>query len=55
MISGQSQVSLTQRTGLALTEALRQERAGEVMTADGRIRRISDLLIDGILSSRCPI
>lgn len=54
MISSQSQVSLTQRTGLALTEALRQERAGGRTAADGRIRGISDLLIQGIVSEQLP-
>lgn len=54
MISSQSQASLTQRTGLALTEALRQQRSGELMPADGRIRRISDLLIDGVCHEQLP-
>jgi hypothetical protein len=54
MISSQSQVSLTQRTGLALTQALRQERAGHVIATDGRIRGIGDLLIEGIVSEQLP-
>ncbi|HEX2479723.1 MAG TPA: hypothetical protein VHK45_10620 [Geminicoccaceae bacterium] len=54
MISSQSQVSLSQRTGLALSAALRQERAGEVAAGDGRIRPISDLLIEGVLSEQLP-
>ena len=53
MISSQSQVSLTQRTGLALTEALLQERAGDE-AADRRIRGIGDLLIEGIVSEQLP-
>ena len=54
MISSQSPNSLTQRTGLALSEALRQERAGDITADDGRIRRISDLLIDGLRSEQLP-
>jgi hypothetical protein len=54
VISSQSQVSLTQRSGLALTEALRQERAGDVPAADDRIRGIGDLLIEGIVSEQLP-
>jgi hypothetical protein len=54
MISSQSQASLTQRTGLALTAALRQERAGHVRVTDGRIRGIGDLLIEGIVSEQLP-
>jgi hypothetical protein len=54
MISSQSQFSLTQRTGLALTAALRQERARDVPAADGRIRGIGDLLIAGIRSEQLP-
>jgi hypothetical protein len=54
MISSQSQASLTQRTGLALAEALRQGRSGDLLLADGRIRRISDLLIDGVEDEQLP-
>lgn len=50
----QAQVSLVQRTGLALAEALRHQRTGEVVRADGRIRRISDLLIDGVHHEQLP-
>jgi hypothetical protein len=48
------QASLTQRTGLALAEALRQERDGDLLLANGRIRRISDLLIDGVRHEQLP-
>jgi hypothetical protein len=55
MIGNQSQqASLTQRTGFALAEALRQERAGDLLLANGRIRRISDLLIDGVHHEQLP-
>ena len=54
MISSQPQASLTQRTGLALTEALRQQRSGELMLGDGRIRQVSDLLIDGVRNEQLP-
>jgi hypothetical protein len=55
MINSQSQqASLAQRTGLALAEALRQERAGDLPTADGRIRQINDLLIDGVRHEQLP-
>lgn len=55
MIGSQSQqASLTQRTGFALAEALRQERAGDLLLANGRIRRISDLLIDGVHHEQLP-
>lgn len=50
----QSQASLTQRTGMALTQALRQGRPGEPVAADGRIRRISDLLIEGVRPEQLP-
>ena len=55
MISSQSHhASLAQRTGLALAEALRQERNGELPFANGRIRRINDLLIDGVRHEQLP-
>jgi hypothetical protein len=55
MMGSQSQqASLTQRTGLALAEALRQERDGDLPFANGRIRRISDLLIDGVRHEQLP-
>jgi hypothetical protein len=55
MIGSQSQQpSLTQRTGFALAEALRQARAGDVLVANGRVRRISDLLIEGVRQDQLP-
>jgi hypothetical protein len=55
MISSQShQASLAQRTGLALAEALRQERDGDLLFVNGRIRRVSDLLIDGVRHEQLP-
>lgn len=48
------QASLVQRTGVALAEALRHERAGEAVLVEGRIRRIGDLLIDGIQQENLP-
>jgi hypothetical protein len=54
MSDAQSQASLTQRTWLALAEALRHERAGAAFLADGRIRRIDDLLIDGVQHEQLP-
>jgi hypothetical protein len=54
MSDAQSQASLTQRTCLALAEALRHERAGAAFLADGRIRRIGDLLIDGVHHEHLP-
>ena len=55
MINSQSQqASLAQRTGFALAEALRQERAGDLPIANGRIRQISDLLIDGVRHEPLP-
>jgi hypothetical protein len=55
MISSQShQASLAQRTGLALAEALRQARDGDRLFAIGPIRRINDLLIDGVRHEQLP-
>jgi hypothetical protein len=54
MIESPSQASLAQRTGLALAEALRHQRAGDPLLTDGRIRRISDLLIDGVRHEHLP-
>jgi hypothetical protein len=55
MISSQShQASLAQRTGLALAEALRQGRHGDLPFANGPIRRITDLLIDGVRHEQLP-
>jgi hypothetical protein len=56
MISSQPpQPSLAQRTGLALAEALRQQRASDLLRANGRMRRISDLLIDGVRHEQLPV
>ena len=54
MSDSQSQASLTQRTGLALAQALRHERAGAAFLSDGRIRRIDDLLIAGVHHEHLP-
>jgi hypothetical protein len=55
MLDSQSpQASLTQRTGFALAEALRQAQADDLLVANGRIRRISDLLIDGVRHDQLP-
>jgi hypothetical protein len=55
MLGSQSQqASLTQRTGFALAEALRQARADDLLVANGRIRRISDLLIEGVRHEQLP-
>jgi hypothetical protein len=49
-----SSVSLAQRTGFALAQALREDCRAEPLQADGRIRRVSDLLIDGVEQDRLP-
>ena len=54
MIGIRPQVRLVQRTGLALAEALRHDCAHEPLLGDGRIRRASDLLIDGIADQQLP-
>jgi hypothetical protein len=46
--------SLAQRTGFALAQALRHDSRAEPLQADGRIRRVSDLLIDGVEQDRLP-
>jgi hypothetical protein len=46
--------SLAQRTGFALAQALREDCRAEPLHADGRIRRVSDLLIDGVEQDRLP-
>jgi len=51
MLISPAQASLAQRTGLALTQALRQHRSGEAMAAEGRI---SDLLIEGVCPEQLP-
>jgi hypothetical protein len=47
-------VSLAQRTGFALAQALREDCRAEPLQPDGRIRRVSDLLIDGVEQDRLP-
>jgi hypothetical protein len=55
MITSQShQASLAQRTGLALAQALRQQRDDDLVFASGPVRRISDLLIDGLRHEQLP-
>jgi hypothetical protein len=54
MMGSRPQSSLVQRTGLALAEALRHDSAREPLQGDGRIRRASDLLIDGIADQQLP-
>jgi hypothetical protein len=54
MTSHHPQASLVQRTGSALAEALRHDSASEPLQGDGRIRRVSDLLIDGIADQQLP-
>jgi hypothetical protein len=54
MVSMHPPTSLAQRTGLALAEALRQSRPSQPLLADGRIRRASDLLIDGVQHDQLP-
>ncbi len=54
MIGSHPQASLAQRTGSALAEALRHDRPSEPALDDGRIRRVSDLLIDGIADHQLP-
>lgn len=48
------QATLAQRTGLALAEALRHDSGSEALLADGRIRRLTDLLIGGIDDEQLP-
>jgi hypothetical protein len=54
MIGSRPQASLAQRTGSALADALRQDRQNEPLPADGRIRGISDLLIDSLADHQLP-
>jgi hypothetical protein len=49
-----SEVSLAQRTGHALAEALRHARAGDAFSADGRPPEFDDLLIDGVHHEQLP-
>lgn len=53
-IGAQHHASLVQRTGFALAQALRDDCPREPLHADGRIRRVSDLLIDGVEHDRLP-
>lgn len=46
--------SLAQRTGFALAQALRHDCRAEPLQANGRIRRVSDLLIEGVEPDRLP-
>jgi hypothetical protein len=46
--------SLAQRTGFALAQALRDDCRVEPLQADGRIRRVRDLLIEGVEHDRLP-
>lgn len=56
MVAGQSTGSLAQRTGLALAEALRQARTRHSPRgADVRVRRLADLLIDGVEDEQLPL
>ena len=41
----QASISLAQRTGYALAQALRHDCRAEPLHANGRIRRVSDLLL----------
>jgi hypothetical protein len=50
----QSPTSLAQRTGFALAQALRDDCPREPLHADGRIRRVSDLLIEGVEHDQLP-
>ncbi len=52
--SNHPQVSLAQRTGSALAEALRHDSRSEPLRGDGRIRRVSDLLIGSIADHQLP-
>lgn len=54
MVGSASQGSLAQRTGLALAEALRDDRRAGRFTSDARIRRLADLLIEGLEDDELP-
>jgi hypothetical protein len=54
MVQSQATTTLAQRTGYALAEALRNDCAVEPLQANGRIRRVSDLLIDGVEPDGLP-
>jgi hypothetical protein len=53
-IPAQPTSSLAQRTGFALAQALRHDSRVEPLQADGRIRRVSDILIAGVEPDRLP-
>lgn len=56
MVRGNQQGDLAQRTGVALAEALRQARSRRAQRApDIRIRRLADLLIDGVDDEQLPV
>jgi hypothetical protein len=54
MIGSHPQASLVQRTGAALAEALRHDRPSLPSESGGRVRRVSDLLIDGVADHQLP-
>lgn len=56
MVGGNSPGNLAQRTGVALAEALRQARSRRNQrAADLRVRRLADLLIDGVEDDQLPL
>lgn len=54
-MDNQQPASLIQRTGLALAAALRHGCSSEPLLANGRIRQMSDLLIDGVSDDQLPV
>ncbi len=54
MVGTASPGSLAQRTGVALAQALRNGAHRDPLLANGRIRRLSDLLIDGLDDEQLP-
>lgn len=54
MVGNASQGSLAQRTGVALAEALRQDRTARRFAKDVRIRRLADLLLEGLEQDELP-
>lgn len=55
MVGTSPSTSLAHRSGLALSEALRHHRRrGERMVAEGRIRHLADVLIDGLEDDQLP-
>lgn len=56
MVGGNSSGNLAQRTGVALAEALRQARTRRSQrSADLRVRRLADLLIEGVDDDQLPL